>query len=118
MSGRPRQFWVMKLKSRCSILFHLLVPGGKWQTINCRPNSSASSCRHTFHNRERGPLEPPASAVISNWTHLGKRRQPMRLHQRRMLLTANSAVSWSIPTLTQPSEEVIDSVGYCLAQVL
>ena len=29
-SGRPRQFWVMCEKSRCSILFHLLVPGGKW----------------------------------------------------------------------------------------
>ena len=31
-SGRPRQFWVMKENNRCSILFHLLVPGGKWQT--------------------------------------------------------------------------------------
>ena len=31
-SGRPRQFWVMKQNSRCSILFHLLVPGGKWRT--------------------------------------------------------------------------------------
>jgi transposase len=27
--GRPRQFLVIKQKSRCSILFHLLVPGGK-----------------------------------------------------------------------------------------
>ena len=31
-SGRPRQCFVMKLKRRCSMLFHLLVPGGKWQT--------------------------------------------------------------------------------------
>ena len=31
-SGLPRQFWLMKENSRCSILFHLLVPGGKWQT--------------------------------------------------------------------------------------
>jgi uncharacterized protein (TIGR03435 family) len=29
MSGLPRQFWLMKENSRCSILFHLLVPGGK-----------------------------------------------------------------------------------------
>jgi hypothetical protein len=27
--GVPRQFWEMKLNSRCSILFHLLVPGRK-----------------------------------------------------------------------------------------
>ena len=31
-SGRPRQFWVMWQNIRCSILFHLLVPGGKWHT--------------------------------------------------------------------------------------
>ena len=28
-SGCPRQFRLMKENSRCSILFHLLVPGGK-----------------------------------------------------------------------------------------
>ena len=27
--GLPRQFWLMKENKRCSILFHLLVPGGK-----------------------------------------------------------------------------------------
>ena len=32
-SGLPRQFWLMKANSRCSILFHLLVPGGRWQTV-------------------------------------------------------------------------------------
>ena len=32
-SGLPRQFCVMKANSRCSILFHLLVPGGRWQTV-------------------------------------------------------------------------------------
>src|SRR5258708_4064852 len=31
-SGRPRQFLAMKLHRRCSTLFYLLVPGGKWQT--------------------------------------------------------------------------------------
>jgi len=29
--GLPRQFIEMWLKSRCSILFHLLVPGGDEQ---------------------------------------------------------------------------------------
>ncbi len=27
--GLPRQFWLISENSRCSILFHLLVPGGK-----------------------------------------------------------------------------------------
>ena len=33
ISGLARQLRLMKLNSRCSILFHLLVPGGKWQTV-------------------------------------------------------------------------------------
>ena len=40
-SGRPRQFIEMCENSRCSILFHLDVPGGKWQTVMSRPVSSA-----------------------------------------------------------------------------
>ena len=36
-SGRPRQFIVMNENSRCSILFHLLVPGGKWLTRIASP---------------------------------------------------------------------------------
>jgi hypothetical protein len=32
VSGLPRQFWLMKEKSRCAILFHLLVPGGRCDT--------------------------------------------------------------------------------------
>ena len=35
--GRPRQFIEMWAKSRCSILFHLLVPGGRWQTVMAMP---------------------------------------------------------------------------------
>ncbi len=42
--GLPRQLIVMKLNSRCSILFHFEVPGGKWQTAICRPVLSASFC--------------------------------------------------------------------------
>ena len=37
---------------RCSILFHLLVPGGKWQTLTCKPVSSANRCNATFHKRD------------------------------------------------------------------
>src|SRR5215472_2642645 len=32
MRGWARQFWLMKEKRRCSILFHLLVPDGRWLT--------------------------------------------------------------------------------------
>src|SRR6266581_6175856 len=32
VSGLPRQFIEMWENRRCSILFHLLVPGGRWQT--------------------------------------------------------------------------------------
>src|ERR1017187_10446704 len=51
---------------RCSILFHLLVPGGKWQTETAIPVSSANLCRATFHSLVLLPLLPPPSAIISN----------------------------------------------------
>ena len=57
VSGRPRQFIEMWLKSRCSILFHLLVPGGRWQTVMARPQKdepkqSVASGRRTLHLSE------------------------------------------------------------------
>src|SRR5215468_7362299 len=57
---------VMKENMRCSILFHLLVPGGKCETWICKPVTLARPCRPTFHSRERLALLPPASAMISN----------------------------------------------------
>jgi hypothetical protein len=65
ISGLPRQFWLMNENKRCSILFHLLVPGGKWQTETYSPVSSANCCNSHFHNRTRAPLLPPESAVIN-----------------------------------------------------
>ena len=65
-SGRPRQFSVMWQNIRCSILFHLLVPGGKWHTEIRNPSASASFCNSNFHSRLRLLLEPPPSAVSSN----------------------------------------------------
>src|SRR2546429_1887491 len=55
----------MKEKSRCSILFHLLVPGGRWLTTMSRPSSLASFCSSRFHSRTREPLLPPPSAGVS-----------------------------------------------------
>ena len=49
---------------RTSILFHLDVPGGMWQTVIARPAASARAASSFFHSRSRQPLEPPASAVI------------------------------------------------------
>ena len=50
------------------------------------------------------PVAVAAAAVGSDEQPLGSgvHRLPISSHQRRMLCTANSAVSWSIPTLTQP----------------
>src|SRR5216683_2978926 len=56
---------VMKEKRRCSILFHLEVPGGRWRMIRVRPVSSASRWSSAFHSRLRALLLPPLSAVMT-----------------------------------------------------
>src|SRR3972149_832451 len=71
--GLPRQFWVMWQNNRCSILFHLLVPGGKWLTTSVRPVLSASFCSAAFHSRARLPLLPPPSAVTYSCRAFGSR---------------------------------------------
>jgi hypothetical protein len=53
VSGRPRQFMVMWENSRCSILFHLEVPGGKWQQVISSPVSRARSASPAFQARVR-----------------------------------------------------------------
>src|SRR5467141_390174 len=109
----------MKEKRRCSILFHLLVPGGRWLTTMSRPNSLASFCNSRFHSRTREPLLPPPSAVISNRVASGYRARPTVLHHWRMLLTANAAVSWSTPTHpTRIGGEVVDPVRHRAAELL
>jgi len=54
----------MKLHSRCSVLFHFEVPGGKWLTEIASPVSMASFCSSVFQRLVRLPLPPPQSAVI------------------------------------------------------
>ena len=53
VNGRPRQFIEMWENSRCSILFHLLVPGGRWHTVMVRPVAAASLASSAFHCRVR-----------------------------------------------------------------
>src|SRR5262249_44338622 len=91
------------LNKQCSILFHLLVPGGKWHTRIDNFNSSANSCSATFQRRLRKLLLPPPSAVTNNSVACGYNGYPIFCHQRRIVATAKSAVSWSVPTLTQPA---------------
>ena len=64
--GRLRQARVIWENSRCSILFHLEVPGGKWQQVMSSPVSAASAARPAFQARLRYPLPPPASQVTSS----------------------------------------------------
>ena len=45
-------------------LFHLELPGGKWQTRMASPVVPARRCSSTRHSRVRGLLAPPESAVI------------------------------------------------------
>ena len=66
VSGRPRQFIVIAENSRCSTLFHLEVPGGKWQQVISSPVSSARAASPAVQARVRYPLDPPASAVTSS----------------------------------------------------
>jgi hypothetical protein len=53
VSGLPRQFLVMWENSRCSIRFHLDVPGGKRHTVISRPVSTASAASSNFQARVR-----------------------------------------------------------------
>jgi len=53
VSGRPRQLVLIRENSRCSILFHFDVPGGKWHTVTFRPVPWAKSASSVFHARTR-----------------------------------------------------------------
>ena len=65
VSGRPRQFCVMWQNMRCSILFHLDVPGGSVVNMEHKPCLVSELLQlATFQSRTRAPFEPPQSAVI------------------------------------------------------
>ena len=84
----------MNENSRCSILFHLLVPGGKWQTEITSPLSVLKFWSSVFHSLTRAPLLPPLSvgfvsfigvlliAPISSWTAPFGARLAHRLPKR------------------------------------
>ena len=92
-SGRPRQFLVMWLNRRCSILFHFLVPGGKWHTVMLSPISSASFCSSSCHSRDA--VAVAAAAVGGDQQRRGARiaPAPSASTSAGCVATANSAVS-------------------------
>jgi len=57
---------VIWLNSRCSILFHFDVPGGRWQTVTCQAGVGGECSELDFQARTREPLEPPPAAQVSN----------------------------------------------------
>ena len=67
-----------------------------------RPLFRAKAARLLFQVQRRGSLEPPESALIRSLPAFGWSARPRCCHQRRMDSTANSAVSWSVPTLPHP----------------
>ena len=100
-SGLPRQFMVMKANRRCSIRFHLLVPGGSGQTAIFRPVSLASRAVRAS-TLQRGAVAAAAVGGDRSGGCVGITRLAEFVHQRRMLSTAKAPVSALTPTLTQP----------------
>ena len=72
-----------------------------------------------FHSRTRAPFEPPHSAVIGSSGAIGWRASHPS-SQQRITLTANSAVSLVIPTLSDfgVGGQVVNAVGHSLAKLL
>src|SRR3974377_1242640 len=57
-SGRPRQFMVIAENSRCSILFRLLVTGGRCSTVMSRAASVANAASAGFPTPRPGAFGP------------------------------------------------------------
>ena len=58
---------------RCSILFHLLVPGGRWLTTMSMPSWLARFWSSHFHSRTREPLLPPPAFAGAGLAVISKR---------------------------------------------
>ena len=109
IQGLPRQFWLRKENRRCSILFHWLVPGGKWHTAIRNPVSAD------------GLLPPPAwSANTTGWRsgrlpQFGhalsdhRTRHPSGLRHDRYSTTSHSNTCSS---RHQPTGAFIERVSY------
>ena len=68
-----------------------------------------------FPGAEPVAVDPPASAVIKRRRGSGNRVRPIWFHQDRTASTANSAVSATSPTETQPSLLATSQIPYGIA---
>src|SRR5271155_526195 len=89
VKGFARQLMEIKEKSLCSILFHLLVAGGRWVTVIVNPVSVANRCNSLFHNLFLTPFEPPPSLVMRSSVCLGYSFLPIVCHHLLIDSTAN-----------------------------
>src|SRR2546423_14962679 len=92
----------MKEKRRCSILFHLLVPGGRWLTTMSRSSSLASFCSSRFHSRTREPLLPPPSAGVNHPIAVGESAPPRVSPHLRKLFPPPAAGDRGSPAIHPP----------------
>jgi hypothetical protein len=80
---------VMNENRRCSIVFHLLVPGGKWPTVMGMPSLSASfSCTRTCSGDPLGRhSHPPFLKIADQLLLLGVDRNRRFTSRKRLLYT-------------------------------
>ena len=108
----------MKANSRCSILFHLLVPGGRWVTVIFRPVSLAKRCSSRFQSFTLAPLLPPQSAVIVRQRGVGITRLAKLLPPAPDALDRKGA-GIGVDADADPAMvggDVVDAIGGDLAQ--
>ena len=91
--GCPRQFRLMKENRRCSILFHLLVPGGKWQTVNSQARAVGKPLELPLPQPHSTTVAAAAVGDDQQRAACGYAGYPISFHQRRMVFTAKDAVS-------------------------
>ena len=84
-----------------------LVPfaGSGWEVADGDLQSGLGGQGGEFGLPQAGAVSVGAAAVGGDQqpARVGGATLPTAAHQERIVLTANAAVSWSVPTLTQPA---------------
>jgi hypothetical protein len=119
-SGRPRQFMEMWLNSRCSILFHLEVPGGEVAHGHCKASLGGEAGQLGLPGADPiavGPArigtdQQPGCGGVQRPTGLLPPAPQRRHRKRRGVVVGAHAHPASV------GAQVIDPVGDRLAQLL
>ena len=101
-SGWPRQFCVMNREHAVFDLVPLARSRRKVADGDAQPGLVGQFLQGDLPQSATRAVAPAAVRSDEQLPRLGKRRRPIRFHQRRMVFTAKAAVSWSMPMLTQP----------------